>query len=58
MKKAIAMFKSSKIEHFVDQELEATLGNKRVDRKHRQIDEQGGGGESRGAILGSAAILD
>jgi predicted nuclease of predicted toxin-antitoxin system len=26
----------SKIEHFVDRELKATLGNKRVDREHRQ----------------------
>jgi hypothetical protein len=44
-------------EHFVDRELKATLGNKRVDREHHQSTRRGEG-ERRGAILGSAAILD
>jgi hypothetical protein len=31
------------IEHFVDQELKATLSNKRVDREHQQPNEGGEG---------------
>jgi hypothetical protein len=37
----------SQIEHFIDRELKATQGNKRVDREHQQTNEQGGEGESR-----------
>jgi len=51
----------SQIEHFVDRELKATLGNKRVDREHQHTNEQGGEGESRGSTtvpLRTIAILD
>jgi hypothetical protein len=44
------------IEHFVDQELKATLNNKRVDREHQQPNE-GGEGESRGSATGFSAWL-
>ena len=37
------------IERFVNRELKATLGNKRVDREHQYTNEQGGEGKSRGS---------